>query len=92
MPSLRLPPKEYHALCKVVLKRDGFRCKNCGMRSGLNCHHVVFRSHQGKDEASNLVTVCNECHEAIHRRCLFVEFDKVPEVFHFISKGNWRPK
>ena len=90
--SLRLPSDEYHALCAVVLRRDGYKCKSCGLRSGLSCHHVIYRSHQGEDEAYNLVVLCECCHKAVHSKKLFIEFDKVPEVFHFIRKGNWRPK
>ena len=91
--SLRLPLEQYHALCKRVMQRDGYRCKSCGMRSGLSCHHVVFRSHQGEDTMENLVTLCESCHKAVHSGHLFIELDlEVPEVFHFIRKGNWRPK
>ena len=64
--GLRLPPEEYAALCKAVLMRDKYRCRSCGMRSGLCCHHIVFRSQQGEDTTKNLCTLCLACHNGIH--------------------------
>jgi len=48
-----------------VLERDGWRCKapGCTSRSGLNAHHVTFRSQQGSDFAENLVTLCVGHHQ-----------------------------
>ena len=76
--SLRLPQNSYKALCRDVLDRDGWRCRNprCNMRNGLHVHHVQFRSEGGVDESWNLLTLCALCHEAIHRYELFIS---VPE-------------
>jgi 5-methylcytosine-specific restriction endonuclease McrA len=30
-------------------------------------HHLKFRSHSGSDEEQNLITLCAECHEQMHR-------------------------
>ncbi len=57
----------YKALCKVVLQRDGFKCRSCGVRSALHVHHIIFRSQQGPDEAWNLLTLCNSCHDGAHK-------------------------
>jgi len=48
-----------------VLERDGWRCKapGCTSRSGLNEHHITFRSQQGCDDAANLVTLCVGHHQ-----------------------------
>jgi hypothetical protein len=53
--------RRYH-----ILERDGWRClvPGCTSRSHLNAHHVVFRSHCGSDDASNLVTLCVGHHQA----------------------------
>jgi hypothetical protein len=51
-----------------VYLRDRFRCQNPTCRS-RHCtpHHIVFRSHGGGDEASNLVSLCERCHlELVH--------------------------
>lgn len=64
--GLRLPSEEYAALCKTVLERDGWKCRNCGSRNNLHVHHIVFRSQQGPDESWNLCVLCNYCHDGIH--------------------------
>jgi HNH endonuclease len=53
--------RRYH-----ILDRDGWRClaPGCTSRSHLNVHHLVFRSHSGSDDASNLVTLCVGHHQA----------------------------
>jgi hypothetical protein len=58
-----------------IFERDGWRCKvpGCTSRSGLNEHHITFRSQQGTDDTANLVTLCvghhqQGLHEA-HLRC-----------------------
>ena len=77
--SLRLPEDEYADLCRQVLDRDGWRCRHCGFRSTLCCHHVVFRSEMGEDVSWNLLTLCALCHEAVHRYELFIS----------IPEDNW---
>jgi hypothetical protein len=46
-----------------IYLRDRFRCQSpvCHRR---NCtpHHIVFRSHGGGEEPSNLVSLCEKCH------------------------------
>jgi hypothetical protein len=52
-----------------IFERDGWRCMapGCTSRSGLNEHHIVFRSQQGNDEDENLVALCVGHHqEGIH--------------------------
>ena len=63
-----LPPDEYKALCRSVLERDGWQCRNphCKWRNNLHIHHIIFRSEQGPDESWNLVAICNACHDAVH--------------------------
>jgi predicted HNH restriction endonuclease len=73
---LRLPSEKYKILCRQVLDRDGWKCRHCGFRETLSCHHIVFRSEGGDDVSWNLVTVCERCHSALHRYELFIS---VPE-------------
>ena len=67
-----------------VLKRDEFRCcyqlddrNSCGWHPDdwvradprfLELHHIVEHAEGGPNEADNLVTLCNVCHDEIHRR------------------------
>ena len=52
-----------------VLTRDGYTCQHCKGKSKdqrLEVHHIIFRSQQGSDEETNLVTLCKTCHDALH--------------------------
>jgi len=51
---------------RAVLDRDGWLCQFCGHSTNLEVHHLVFRSHQGPDNEDNLITVCHQCHHALH--------------------------
>ena len=79
--SLRLPEDEYKALCRRVMNRDGWRCRNprCGFRGNLSCHHIIFRSEMGQDTSWNLVTLCSECHKRVHAY----------ELSILVSEGNF---
>jgi HNH endonuclease len=72
--SLRLPDAEYKIVCRTVLDRDGWMCRNpsCKFRNNLHVHHIVFRSEMGPDESWNLITVCSDCHDLIHAYALFI--------------------
>ena len=51
------------------LSRDNYTCQQCGGKSKdvhLHVHHLVFRSQGGSDEESNLLTLCQTCHEGLH--------------------------
>lgn len=50
---------------KLVAERDEHACILCQKPSSI-LHHVVYRSHGGKNDASNLVTLCHTCHAVIH--------------------------
>ena len=52
-----------------VLTRDTYICQQCQGKSRdrrLEVHHIVFRSEQGSDEESNLLTLCKICHDGLH--------------------------
>ena len=66
-PRLRLDSTSYRALHRQVLERDGWRCQVCGSMQHLQVHHLKFRSQSGGDEGQNLITLCADCHEQIHR-------------------------
>jgi 5-methylcytosine-specific restriction endonuclease McrA len=68
MQRLKLPRAEYQALHNQVLKRDGWRCQLCGRRNNLHIHHIISRGRFGDDTMRNLITLCANCHENLHRR------------------------
>lgn len=53
---------------QAVLDRDDNQCQLCGTggENRLQLHHVVFRSHGGDHQSSNLVTLCFRCHDDVH--------------------------
>ncbi len=56
-----------------VFERDGWRCTAPGCTSyrNLHRHHIVFRSHRGSNQDSNLTTLCAWHHErGVHRHVL----------------------
>ncbi len=53
----------------IVLSRDGYQCRECGVscrREDADVHHLIPRSLGGSDDPSNLVTLCDGCHAAFH--------------------------
>jgi 5-methylcytosine-specific restriction endonuclease McrA len=67
-PRLRLDATSCRKLHRQVLDRDGWRCQACGSMQRLQVHHLKFRSHSGSDVEQNLITLCAECHERVHRK------------------------
>ena len=52
-----------------VLNRDSYTCQYCkgeSKDSKLEVHHIIFRSNDGSDEESNLITLCKICHDKLH--------------------------
>jgi len=66
--TVRLHGKHYCELREEVLQRDGWRCQLCGSVMNLTVHHQRYRSRSGEDLEQNLITLCSECHAALHRR------------------------
>jgi hypothetical protein len=62
---------EFRRARRVVLDRDGHRCRQCGRRgtraNPLHVHHLVWRSRGGTNAPSNLVTLCAYHHRLRHR-------------------------
>jgi 5-methylcytosine-specific restriction endonuclease McrA len=68
-PRRRLDLELYDRLREQVLRRDNWRCQVCGSRQNLQVHHEELRSRDGRDTKETLITLCAECHEALHRSC-----------------------
>ncbi len=56
-----------HHQRQKTLVRDRFVCTMCG-RPAEEVHHKVPRSKGGKNDSGNLVVLCRECHEMLHRK------------------------
>lgn len=65
------------AVYRAVLVRDGYACRDCGWTHArwnpsdprhLEVHHRIQHVAGGSNTESNLVTLCNICHDVRHRR------------------------
>jgi hypothetical protein len=59
-----------------VLRRDGYRCTECGWSHSewnpsdprfLEIHHIRFHAKGGDNSEGNLTTLCTKCHDALHK-------------------------
>ena len=64
-----------------ALVRDNYTCQCCGKKNcRLEVHHIKFRSDEGSDDLENLVTLCKDCHDAIHHDAF--------ETSGYVTKAN----
>ena len=61
---------------RVVLERDGHRCRACSQSHGLDVHHVIARSLGGTNDKSNLITLCRDCHASVHGHVLVLRWHR----------------
>ncbi|XVH33884.1 HNH endonuclease (plasmid) [Haloferacaceae archaeon DSL9] len=67
-------PPDWDRRRKAVYKRDNYTCKirGCNARGGrfgnaeLHCHHIIPKSRGGSHNLDNLMTLCAQCHSAVH--------------------------
>jgi hypothetical protein len=66
------------ALRRAVLARDRHRCTvpGCTHATFVDVHHVQPRSEGGRNEASNLSTLCSAHHRATHRGELLIDLER----------------
>ena len=61
-----LYPENWDDIRGEVLKRDGYRCGNCGSSENIIVHHIVPLAKGGTNSVNNLRTLCDDCHKKIH--------------------------
>lgn len=50
-----------------ALVRDKYTCQCCGKKNcRVEAHHIVFRSNGGSNGLENYITLCEDCHKAVH--------------------------
>ena len=50
-----------------ALVRDKYTCQCCGKKNcRVEAHHIVYRSKNGSNDLENYVTLCEDCHKAVH--------------------------
>jgi 5-methylcytosine-specific restriction endonuclease McrA len=65
-PRLKLGRQDYNMMRERVLRRDSWRCQECGSMENLQVHHMKRRSQLGGDVMDNLITLCADCHGKCH--------------------------
>ena len=63
----RGPQYGFENVKEYVRCRDGYKCRKCGSKTHLEVHHIIQRKDGGANRPDNLVTLCHECHAALHR-------------------------
>ncbi|MBV6479133.1 MAG: hypothetical protein HGGPFJEG_01894 [Ignavibacteria bacterium] len=67
---INLKNPEWSAKRKVVLKRDSYKCRNCGSPNNLVVHHRQYHKQPDSGKYCNswdyklkyLITLCSQCH------------------------------
>lgn len=60
--------KDFYNVKAFVLNRDNYTCQKCKTKEGkLHVHHIVFRSQGGSNSPENLITLCENCHNKLHK-------------------------
>ncbi len=55
--------EQWREIRAQVLARARWVCQACGIRSRLDVHHVVKRTHGGSDfDLDRLIALCRDCH------------------------------
>ena len=59
-----------------VFERDHYTCQVCKKKGKiLQTHHIVYRSLGGTDKASNLITICTDCHTSENHKKGHILYD-----------------
>ncbi|WP_084156879.1 HNH endonuclease [Haladaptatus cibarius] len=66
-------PENWQSVSRRVKRRDRYRCKNCNYKGSegdgkMHAHHIVPLKDGGSNNMSNLITLCEDCHNAIHHK------------------------
>jgi transposase len=60
--------EDWYQKRRLALERDHYSCRICGSTKTLHVHHIIPRRLGGKNELSNLITLCAACHERLEIR------------------------
>jgi 5-methylcytosine-specific restriction endonuclease McrA len=74
---------EWKKLRSQIIKRDGKKCRHCGVNTKLQVHHLTYKRF-GHEEPSDLITLCKDCHR--------IEHDLPPEIRSIKKTLKPKPK
>ena len=62
---------EWKQKAKGRARIDNYRCTMCGcegtMNNPLQCHHITYRNIYNENTYKDLLTLCRNCHESVHK-------------------------
>ena len=75
VPRMSFEDKEnWRKLRRFILDRDSQTCARCDKhfraQRDLSVHHILPRADGGKDDPTNLITLCHPCHDYVEINCL----------------------
>lgn len=63
--------KNWDQIRKLVYKRDGYKCRACGVKGKkLSAHHILLLKVSKTNDIRNLITLCDSCHKEIEAKAL----------------------
>jgi len=65
---MRMPSARWARVRLAVFRRDGYRCRECGLAGRLECDHVIPLQRGGSDDIGNMQALCRACHIEKTRR------------------------
>jgi Restriction endonuclease len=77
--AVLLSSDNWQIVRKRILKRDNYKCKECGKSNcRLNVHHKIYLEGKKPWEVPDrfLVSLCDECHAKAHENRLIKSFVK----------------
>lgn len=88
-----LKSSHWKNLRRRILMRDRYTCQDCGRTDSLEVHHLCYRPFLEDALDSDLVTLCEDCHEQKHRRVVrpargTVKFGVVDEKRRSLMDGS----
>lgn len=80
---------------RVVEARDSTQCQACGFghsvpefNGALKAHHIIAVMYGGSDNTSNLILLCNNCHEMVHdyEKGRFIPTEEVYNEYAWVQR------
>lgn len=59
--------KEHNVVQRLGKERDNYVCQVCGSSIQPEGHHIINYQYGGAANVDNIMTLCRECHKAVHR-------------------------
>lgn len=75
--QIYLKSHEWRFLRMKVLLRDKFKCQHCSSTTNLSIHHIHYET-LGREEIDTLVTLCQPCHDRLHKMLGYSRKDHYP--------------